>query len=385
MAEIRVTPSKYNDVLNELNIIKGTLEESINEIDGAKGQLEELQSGRSIDYHVTKLQDTKTNLDNYTAGEVANMIEVTNSLILLIKDNLKPKNENSVVVIDTEKVKASLNKSLNLFSSNSSELKSIAEDSDTFDAAIKGIHNELDDDFGEAILNPIDEIKQRKAEKVFRANEVVMDNINVYLSEELTFKNELDAIEDLINEFDNFDNVFDPMLESLGNISLYDSFMDNKMGVAHASSSIEKITPDEKEPIITVDQIHKILDIVGLWPGIIGMVSDAINAGIYLVEFLFYGKNTWDDIIYSLAGFIPGGKAGIKAALEEAKKIGFNPIKLIANSDFGPVEVGEKIVNLLTIAMSAITNGADDWNIGMGFTKNIESLISMMCCGLKGA
>lgn len=243
MSEIRITKSKYDNVINELINIRNVLEENISGLDDAVANLEDTQSGLAINEEVLNIQEARSNLDNYTNEQIANMVEVVESLTLAIENHLQPVNENSPVIIDTEEIKKSALQTIEQFSSGSESLKAVIEDSQEYEEKMQARHSELNDGILEAMLNPIDEMRQKEAENIFRSNETKMDNLNVYIAQELTFKDELDAIEGLIKTFDTFQDVFDPFIERLANISLYDTFMNNTIHVSSASSTIKAMKP----------------------------------------------------------------------------------------------------------------------------------------------
>lgn len=64
---------------------------------------------------------------------------------------------------------------------------------------------ELNDSFGEVLSNPIDEMKQRKAEQIYRNNKRVYDNLMDTASEYMRFTTEIENIETERNKISSLD------------------------------------------------------------------------------------------------------------------------------------------------------------------------------------
>ncbi len=70
------------------------------------------------------------------------------------------------------------------------------EVSESFLNWVRKTDDELNSSFIDGMFHPRSEWKQRKAENDFRSNKVIMSNVIDGLTEDLTFKEELDEIGD---------------------------------------------------------------------------------------------------------------------------------------------------------------------------------------------
>lgn len=370
MSIVKVNLTLYNNMIRELNVVLDILTDSIYDLDDSISDLQTIQSGHAIDAQMEKLAHSKTKIDNFNNEQVVNMIEVVQSLINAIENNLKPENANSTVELDIGALKQNLRNTIELFSSGSSELKSIVSDSAQYKDIIRQRHSELDDGFGEILLNPIDEMRQKKAEEVFRHNELVLKNINVFLIEELSFKNEIDAFENLLSNLDKLEDKFTPIKEKISNISLYDSFMDEAFDVQGASSTVNQLSSVGFEVDNNHGIIHTTLDIIGLVPiPIFSQIADLSNALIYAVE------GDWKNAGLSVLNAVPivgSGSAALKY-LDKLDDLPFDLInKVILNSNSYDIVLDLTFKPFLNLVL------ADDYSdyafSGLGLGSSIMEL-----------
>ncbi len=216
-------------------------------------------------------------------------------IIELIKSKAKITNEDVTFVYDAKKLGNNLSKIKKLLDFRGEEYKKVLNLNSTYLEWEKEVSNRLDDTLWEAIKDPIEEMKQRDDEKVFRHNKRIMQGLEEKIRD-ITF---VDCIEDIesikksldgLEELDDIKDLTDILINNIRfgtppkvNVNI---IMNNKVD----GLLLEKILKDYKDslPDELLDIINKFnsggtLVVSG------SLISDDVlqnlrNSGFFIIE-----------------------------------------------------------------------------------------------------
>ncbi len=160
-------------------------------------------------------------------------------IIELIKSKAKVTNEDVTFVYDAKKLGNNLSKIKKLLDFRGEEYKKVLNLNSTYLEWEKEVSNRLDDTLREAIKDPIEEMKQRDDEKVFRHNKRIIQGLEEKIRD-ITF---LDCIEDMENIKKKLDG-----LEELDDIKDLTDILINNIRFGNASKSAIPITIFDMKP-----------------------------------------------------------------------------------------------------------------------------------------
>ncbi len=160
-------------------------------------------------------------------------------IIELVKYKAKITNEDVTFVYDAKKLEKNISKIKKLLDFRGEEYKKVLNLNSTYLEWEKEVSNRLDDTLWEAIKDPIEEMKQRDDEKVFRHNKRIMQGLEEKIRD-ITF---LDCIEDIENIKKKLDG-----LEELDNIKDLTDILINNIRFGNASKSAIPITIFDMKP-----------------------------------------------------------------------------------------------------------------------------------------
>ncbi len=160
-------------------------------------------------------------------------------IIELVKYKAKITNEDVTFVYDAKKLEKNISKIKKLLDFRGEEYKKVLNLNSTYLEWEKEVSNRLDDTLWEAIKDPIEEMKQRDDEKVFRHNKRIMQGVEEKIRD-ITF---LDCIEDIENIKKKLDG-----LEELDDIKDLTDILINNIRFGNASKSAIPITIFDMKP-----------------------------------------------------------------------------------------------------------------------------------------
>ncbi len=125
-------------------------------------------------------------------------------IIEAIENTKAVEHENSVFVYEPKDLNKYIENIKGLLSKSNIEYKNIFKASDTYKYWEKEVSNRLDDTLWEAIKDPIEEMKQRDDERVFRYNKKIMQGLNDKLISIVSddFKKDKDKLNDIKSKLD---------------------------------------------------------------------------------------------------------------------------------------------------------------------------------------
>lgn len=144
------------------------------------------------------------------------------------KENYKPISDNGITKLNTPEVLAALKGIGDVLSENLC-VQNLSP-SREFTDWINRKDNELNDGIYEAVLNPIDEFKQREAENTYRSNQIVYVNAYEEFISDLTFHSEIDFIQQTIKEIGGIDKDKFPVIMQG---DLYETLFEGTVGVTY--------------------------------------------------------------------------------------------------------------------------------------------------------
>lgn len=332
----------FEGMYTEFNNIIDILEDNVAEFKSIENDCNSL---KGVSFGVFSENIVKCKDDNQKIIDEIKRIQIKFENIQDAANNhYKPINTNKFVKLDTEVLNKSIKKILSIISKE--DLKSVIEETTTTTKWIVDRNNELDDSLFEALLNPIDEIRQRRAENVFNANEKLYKNAIENMREDMMFRDEIYELETKLKQIGKFDDLFSSIKEE----SLFDAYSmsvvgyntkgfkdKNDLNYKTAETNSEINESGEK-----TEGLHLILDIIGLVPiPIVSQVSDLANALIYLLE------GDVGNTALSLLAFIPivGTASGLSKFSDELlsvfKKKG-NALNYV--NDYKAIELSENLI-----------------------------------------
>lgn len=210
----------------EFNNILDILEDNEDELNNLISALEEYSSDAVtvLTDQICEFRDMHVQMKDEmeVAKDEINEIEKSAS------ENFKPISENAVTKIEVSEVVGALKGIGKVLDENLSQ--SSLSPTPGFNQWINEVDNELNDGIYEAILNPIDEAKQRRAENIYRANKQVYENAYAEFVNDMTFHTEIDYFQHVAKEIEGIDkSKFPVIMES----SLYESLFEGAIGVSY--------------------------------------------------------------------------------------------------------------------------------------------------------
>lgn len=381
----------YEFTLGDLKDIKDELKEIERELDD---QIDELTAYRSddtncgsfteqVNYGMEEKYEDLTELNN-KIQEFQDKIE---EIIDVIEETEAVENEHQVFIYEPDVLNQKINKLKKLLSLNNVDYKKIFETGAGYEQWEKSTANELDNPDAGLFTDDglIEETKQADDEKVFRYNREIMQGLNDKLTEvaSKSFIENIENLEEIKSKLDKLEILDD--IREIAEIVI----SSGKYGEASGTTTVNGITVqgtgEEMGPSL-IDIAHTILDIVGLYPGIVGMIADIINAAIYLYEWAVKGEDTFDDALFSIIGLIPGGKVAIEGISSKGFKkwlqsehVALN--KILKESDGGDFAI-DAFLDIFTGLGNDITNAVQgDFGISntgkgtVGYFSNMAGAI----------
>ncbi|WOO89894.1 hypothetical protein R2F61_04075 [Mollicutes bacterium LVI A0078] len=211
---------------SEFDIILDILEDNEALLDSLVVDLDEFSS-----LAVTKLQEQIEEFRDMHYQMTEDMESAKTEIIETEKnatEKFKPLDYNKVLELKTPEVLSALKSIGNVLDDNLSS-SSLAPTPD-FISWINKTDNELNDGIIEALNNPIDERRQRKAEEVYHANQAVYESAYESFLDDMTFQTEIEYIEQVIREMDGFSKEDFPLIAEG---TLYETMFEGAVGVTY--------------------------------------------------------------------------------------------------------------------------------------------------------
>lgn len=186
---LRYSSENFNDNKLEANNLLELLEDNLLALKDAREIIEEFDS-KAIDKVVEQIKEFEESHE-LLIEEVEVIKTELQDIDDVSIDELHPKDLSKVVNINISEVIAAQKSAEELISN----IK--LETSGTLQNWMSARELELNDSVGEALLNPIDELKQRKAERIYRSNKRIYEKFISTATEYMKFST---AIEDIENE-----------------------------------------------------------------------------------------------------------------------------------------------------------------------------------------
>ncbi|WOO89027.1 hypothetical protein R2F61_09195 [Mollicutes bacterium LVI A0078] len=184
---LRYSRDSFDDNKTEANNLLELLEDNLLALKEAREIIEEFES-KAIDKVVEQIEEFEE-----SHGQIIEEVEVIKAELqdvdVVSIDKLRPKDLSKVVDISISEVVATQKETEELLSNIR------LETSGSLQNWMSARENELNDSFGEALLNPIDEMKQRKAERIYRSNKRVYEKFMDDASDYMKFSTEIEDIE----------------------------------------------------------------------------------------------------------------------------------------------------------------------------------------------
>lgn len=280
MAEAKYTSTAFNDIYNDTTQMLNILDDNVDVLSSVLSELDEMDGAAITGY--TETVDEFLNAHDNLISLLETTQQYMNDFKLDSDAVFKPINENNVMSLDVNAAQTAVS---NIIDVVKTSLEGSKLESPSTTSWINQKHQELDDGGLEALLNPMDEFKQRNCEAKFRKNEkLYKEAMSEYLSG-ITFEAEL---EELSMEVNMYKSINADILMPMHEVDLYEGYLTSTIGNTAASNVISmenKLDADLKqlEHEKVMNNTHTFLDVLSLVP-IIGEVADAANAIIYLCE-----------------------------------------------------------------------------------------------------
>lgn len=194
----------FEGIYNEFNNIINILEDNAAEYKIIQAECENLKgvSFQIFSNNIEKcIEENQKIIDEISDWQIKfeNIKDIANN-------HYKPISTNKIVKLDPEILRLSIKRVTEMLSIQ--ELNSKIAESTSTSQWISSRHSELDDSYLEALFNPIDEIRQRRAENVFRSNEKLYKKAIESMHEELKFIEELTELEKYNNKIENLFDIY---------------------------------------------------------------------------------------------------------------------------------------------------------------------------------
>lgn len=280
MSDIRYRSEAFNDIYLDITTVLQVLDENIDELNNVKVELDEME-GEAITSYGERVDEFIDAHDN-----LLYLLESTQQYMNNLKEEgdeaFKPINESSLMNLDVQNAKKIIKDVIDVV--HESLQGTQLEDPNTT-SWINKKHEELDDGGLEAILNPMDEFKQRNCEAKFRNNERIYKEAMQEYIQGISFEKELD---DLNLHLRMYEELNADILSPMHDLDLYNGYLTATIGSTAASSVISmenKLEEDLKqlEHEQNMNKLHTTFDALSLVP-VVGEFADAANAVIYLCE-----------------------------------------------------------------------------------------------------
>lgn len=217
MSKIIFKISDYDELLTSLESIQQTLDRHADDYNGMINNLE----GKGIAI-IKLLEKLKRNsqifrkLRESVGLYIAKVLEV-----ITIMEHAKATNRTAIVEYDPIKFIENIDEIEELLAPHSTSIKQVVNDSSEYENWVRQTKNELDDTFIEGLLNPIEELKQRDDEKVFRHNIKQVESAKDDVDRNLKFSEMIDEIRwignqlEILEELDTLQSIDLEELENL--------------------------------------------------------------------------------------------------------------------------------------------------------------------------
>lgn len=184
---LRYNSDSFDDNKSEANNLLELLEENLLALKEAREVIEEFES-KAIDIVVEQIEEFEESHE-----QLIDEVEVIKAELQDVDDvsmdKLHPKDLSLVVDININEVIKAQKEAEELLSNIR------LETSGTLQSWMSSRERELNDSVGETLLNPIDEMKQRKAERIYRSNKRVYEKFMNNASDYMKFSTEIEDIE----------------------------------------------------------------------------------------------------------------------------------------------------------------------------------------------